>query len=125
VDTDLIGFVQDMDRCWLEHRFDDLGAYLAEDIVIVAPGGEQRIEGREKAVESYRHFMERCAVERFDASGHAVTRRGDTAIVEYGWKMDWRDADEARQAVGREVLVLVRRAGEWRVVWRMQMPIGP
>ncbi|MGI8840049.1 MAG: hypothetical protein ACR2F8_04585 [Caulobacteraceae bacterium] len=62
---DLIAFTSEMDRCWMEQRFADLSAYIADDVVMVAPGGKQRMEGLKAAVESYREFMSRCEVSRF------------------------------------------------------------
>lgn len=122
---DLAAFVAAMDRCWLERRFEDLAAYLAEDVVMAAPGGG-RVEGLASAVESYREFMSRSRIARFAARDHAVTLRGDTAVVEYGWDMAWESGAESErerhEASGREVLVLARRADGWRVVWRTQPP---
>jgi ketosteroid isomerase-like protein len=121
VSNDLIALVEAMDRCWLERRIDDLAEFLAEDVVVVSPAG-LRLTGLDKVTDSYREFMDRCTVERFEASGHTVTQRGDTAVVEYGWDMAWRDGDVRQQAKGREVLVFARRGGQWRVIWRTQVP---
>jgi hypothetical protein len=41
---DLVAFVQQMDRCWLEQRFDDLARYIASDAVMAAPDGRTRLE---------------------------------------------------------------------------------
>lgn len=110
-----------MDRCWIERRFSDLSAYLAVDVVLVAPGGKHRIEGLEASVESYREFMSRSDVSDFDSHGHVVTQRGATAIVEYDWRMSWNDQGQDHDATGREVLVLTRYEHGWRVVWRTQL----
>lgn len=58
--SELIAFIAQMDRCWLERKFDDLAGYLARDVVLVAPDGKQRIEGVDASIESYREFMSRC-----------------------------------------------------------------
>ena len=118
----LVSFVEAMDRCWIERRFDDLSAFLAPDIVIVSPDGATRVAGLFAAVESYRSFMARSKVAWFAARDHVVTERGDAAIVEYRWDMAWRSDGVAHEASGRELLVLARRDGAWRIVWRMQLP---
>ena len=118
----LIEFVRDMDRCWIERRFDDLAAYLCADVVMVAPGGRQRSDGRDAAIAGYREFMSRCELRRFDSHGHVVTRNGDTAIVEYGWDMAWADEGMRHEAKGREILVLAHQDRGWRIVWRTQIP---
>jgi hypothetical protein len=119
--TDLITFVQAMDRCWMERRYDDLASYIAEEVVMVAPGGQGRMEGLDAAVESYREFMSRSHVDRYETSGHIVTERGDAAVVEYGWDMEWESDGAGHSASGREILMLARRGGAWRVVWRTQL----
>ena len=114
-------FVEAMDRCWLERRFQDLHNFLAEDVVLVAPGGNPRIKGISAAVESYRQFMAHATVQQYATAGHEVTLRGDTAVIEYGWNMDWTAHGSSHQDSGREVLVLARRDSNWRVVWRTQI----
>lgn len=117
----LIEFVDAMDWCWIDRRFEDLANYLAPDIVMVAPGGKVRLEGLDASVESYREFMARSEIRRYVTSDHVVTERGDTAVVEYSWSMSW-DGGGSHTASGREVLVLARPDGGWRVVWRTQLP---
>lgn len=117
----LAGFVAELDLCWLEHRFDDLAAYLAEDVTFALTAGD-RIEGQAAAIDTYRAFMQRCRVERFQTSDVKVSMRGDAAVVEYQWDMDWSDATGAHAATGREVLMLARGDSGWRVFWRTQLP---
>ena len=119
---DLIAFAKGLDRCWMERRFADLSGYIASDVIMVAPGGKHRMQGIEAAVASYRDFMSRCDVKRFQTSGHVVTRRGPAAVIEYDWDMCWSDQGIEHEDKGREVLVLTRHADEWRVVWRTQIP---
>jgi hypothetical protein len=76
-----------MDRCWMERRFTDLSGFIAKDVAMVAPGRKHRMQGIEAAVESYREFMSRCEVKRFQTFDHVVTRRGPAAVVEYDWDM--------------------------------------
>jgi ketosteroid isomerase-like protein len=120
--ADLIAFVESMDRCWIERRFDDLPGFIADDVVMVAPGGQTRVTGLPAAIDSYREFMERSVVRRFATSDHIVTERGDAAVVEYQWEMAWENDGAAHDAVGSEILMLARRGGAWRVIWRTQRP---
>lgn len=117
---DLIAFTKAMDRCWIERRFGDLSQYA--DVVLVAPGGKQSIEGLDASVESYREFMSRSEVNGFDSYGHVVTQRGAAAVVEYDWRMNWNNGRAEHDATGREVLVLARNDSGWRAVWRTQLP---
>lgn len=117
----LADFAADMDRCWQERRFDDLRNYLDENIAIVAPDGGARTAGIEAAIDSYREFLERSEVTRYETSDTIVTERGDTAILEYRWAMDWTSDGTAHTAEGREILVLNRSGEEWKAVWRIQL----
>ncbi len=120
---DLIAFATEMDRCWIERRLGDLSGYLSRDVVMVAPGGKRRTVGLDAAVESYREFLSRSEVSRFHTYDHVATQRGETAVVEYEWDIAWNDQGENHEARGREVLVLARYGQEWRVAWRMQIPV--
>jgi len=124
VDTELDTFTDRMDRCWLEGRFPDLANFLAEDVVFVAPGGAKRSEGLAPAIESYRQFMSHARMNRWETGGQVVTVRGDAAVIEYGWDAAWTMGGVDHAEKGRELLVLARRAGEWRMVWRTQIPGG-
>jgi len=115
------GFAEAMDRCWRERRFEDLSRFMAPDVVMVAPNGD-RIEGRHAAADSYRSFMERCEVDRFQVSDEHVVHREATAVIDYRWSMDWREGEQISAAEGRELLVLSHGSEGWRVVWRTQLP---
>ncbi len=117
----LIAFAKAMDRCWIEHRFDDLAGYLDPKVVMVAPGGEHRLSDLASAIENYRAFMAQSDVQRFHTSSYTVTERGDTTVIEYAWDMAWTTNGAIFDAKGREVLVLARREAGWRVIWRMQI----
>ena len=120
--ADFISFADRMDRCWMEGRLPELAEFLAEDVVFVAPAGTPRSEGLAPAIESYRQFMSHAQVNRFQTGDRIVTVRGDTAVIEYRWQMDWTAAGADHAENGREVLVLARRGEGWRVVWRTQIP---
>jgi ketosteroid isomerase-like protein len=122
--TELDSFTDQMDRCWLEGRFPDLAKFLAEDVVFVGPGGTPRVEGRAPAIESYRQFMSHARMNRWESGDQVVTVRGDTAVIEYRWDAAWTAGGVDHAEKGRELLVLARRTGEWRVVWRTQIPGG-
>ena len=115
-------FAQAMDQCWLQRRFDDLSAFLAKDMVLVAPGGNGRIDGCAAIIDTYREFMDRSQVSQFENGAVNVTERGDTAVLEYSWAMAWESKVASHQATGREILVIARRSGDWKVIWRTQLP---
>ena len=121
-DDEFISFVERMDRCWMQGRLQDLDAFLAEDVVFVAPGSRRRGEGIAQAIEGYRQFTSHARIDHFQTNDYVVTQRGDTAVVEYAWQMTWVAGGAEHNETGREVLVLARRDDNWRVVWRTQIP---
>jgi ketosteroid isomerase-like protein len=122
-DHDLIELVKQMDRCWIERRFDDLPNYLAPEITVFTPYN-RRFQGLPVILQNYRDFMDRNEVRSFEPSDFHVTEAGDAAIVEYVWAMDWAGGAQIHSAKGREVLALSRRDGAWRIFWRAQIPIA-
>jgi ketosteroid isomerase-like protein len=121
MENELIQFARNMDRCWLEGRFDDLASYVADDAVLASADGKRGIEGCESFVGTYREFMSRSDVLRFETSYYLLTERGQSAVVEYDWSMTWKDQGGTHSATGREVLVLAQRGTSWCVIWRLQL----
>jgi hypothetical protein len=122
-DHALIEFVKEMDRCWIERRFDDLSGYFAPEITVVTPF-DRRFQGLPVVLGNYREFMSRNEVRTFTPSDFFVTQAGDAAVVEYAWEMEWADDRQTHNAKAREVLALSRRDGAWRIIWRTQIPVA-
>ncbi|MBV8865138.1 MAG: nuclear transport factor 2 family protein, partial [Acidobacteriaceae bacterium] len=87
-DAEFISISRALDDCWMQDRLEDLRSFLADDVVLVAPGGKPRIIGITEAIESYRQFTTYAEINRFQTSDYAVAWRGDTAVVEYEWEMN-------------------------------------
>jgi hypothetical protein len=95
---------------WQSRSYAELSGHLDDDVVIVAPGFQGRVEGRNACVESYREFMERVTIERYEQAEPVIDAWEGTAVATYRWEM-------------HDILVLQRRAPAnadvaWRVVWR-------
>lgn len=60
----------------------------------------------------------------WETGNQMVTVRGDIAVIEYSWEMAWTAGGVDHAEKGRELLVLARRDGKWRVVWRTQIAGG-
>ena len=122
-DHELIEFVKQMDRCWIERRFDDLPNYLAPEITVFTPYN-RRFEGLAVIIQNYREFMGNNDVRAFEPSDFHVIEAGDAAVVEYIWAMEWAGKEQTHNAKGREVLALTKRDAAWRIFWRTQIPIA-
>src|ERR1035438_3234723 len=79
-DDEFISFVERMDRCWMQGGLQDLDAFLAEDVVFVAPGGKRRGEGIAQAIEGYRQFTSHA---RIDEKPLRLTDRQALQVAAY------------------------------------------
>jgi hypothetical protein len=108
---------------WQSRSYSELSGYLDDDVVIVAPGFQGRVEGRNACVESYREFMERVTIERYEQAEPVIDVWEGTAVATYRWEMAWTSGGVSNRDIGHDILVLHRRAPAdadvaWRVVWR-------
>ena len=111
-----------VNQAWLKGRFEDLDGLLREDVVFVAPGLVDRVEGRAACERSYADFATHATVHDFKESEFQVDVWGDTAVVAYRFEVGYAMKDERHRADGREVFVFVRENDEWRVAWRTMLP---
>jgi ketosteroid isomerase-like protein len=116
------GVVSRISTAWQSRRFEDLAGYFDDEMVIVAPGFQGRVEGRKACIESYREFMERVSIQRYEEAVPVIDVWKDTAVATYRWEMDWTSGGVPNRDAGRDILVLYRAesggTAEWRVVWR-------
>jgi ketosteroid isomerase-like protein len=121
-DTTPLGVVRAVDRAWIAGDLDALDDLLDPAMVIVDSDGRHVAVGRDACEASYRVFTERAAVSDFEPHDEQVDVAVDTAVVSYGYHIAYVLGGEALDEEGREVVVLARNEGAWRVVWRMPLP---
>ncbi|MGH9280919.1 MAG: nuclear transport factor 2 family protein [Acidimicrobiales bacterium] len=111
--------VQRINQAWRDGDAAGIGGLFHEDAVIVHPGFEGRSEGRDACVRSYQEFAEQAAVQRLDAFDAHTDVVGDTAVVTYGFEIDYQVEGELLNDSGRDVFVLRREnGGPWQAIWR-------
>lgn len=110
-------------RAWFEGRPRDVAPLFHADAVAVFLAADHRLVGRDAIVESYVQYVERAKTHAFVEHEHAIDVFGDTAVVNYRFSVRYETDDGVQDDVGQELLVFVRRAGAWGVVWRTQAPI--
>jgi uncharacterized protein (TIGR02246 family) len=114
--------VAGISTAWRTGRINELHDFFADDAVLIAPGARARIQGRVAVVETYREFAENTVSQEYRELDLAVDVFGDTAVATYRYEIEWqRDGAQFKEA-GSDVLVLSRRAGKWKVVWRTIVP---
>jgi hypothetical protein len=114
--------VSRISAAWQSRRYEDLLDYFDDEMVIVGPGFQGRVEGRKACVESYREFMERVSIERYEEAVPVIDVWEGTAVATYRWEMDWTSGGVPNRDAGHDIVVLSRAdsggAAAWRVVWR-------
>ena len=114
--------VAGISTAWRAGRISELHDFFADDVVLIAPGARARVQGRVAVVETYREFAENTATQDYRELALALDVFGDTAVATYRYEIEWtRDGAQNKEA-GSDVLVLSRRAGKWKVVWRTIVP---
>ena len=112
--------IEAYDRCWLEGRPQDLRQFLHPDVVFTGPQFQRLAVGIDACVKSYEDFIAQAKVHAFKTSDYVIDVAEQAAVITYCWMVDYEIAQKRYSEIGRELLVLVRRADRWLVAWRTQ-----
>jgi uncharacterized protein len=115
-------FVQTLDAAWLGRDWERLERLLAPEVVYMMPGLSGTLRGRAAALASYMEFMRDAQVHEYNATDIESEVLGAVALLSYRWQMDWSKGEENFRATGRDVCVLEPAGGDWRILWRTQLP---
>jgi uncharacterized protein (TIGR02246 family) len=109
-------------RAWVAGAAHEVAALFDDAAVVVAPGLQGRVEGREAVVRSYEEYIHHARTHSFEEQEHAIDVFGDTAVVTYRFAIRYtrNDEDAEREESGQEIIVLRRGAGGWKAIWRTQ-----
>jgi hypothetical protein len=103
---------------WVQGRPDDLEKHFHADVVFVAPGFGQRLEGRAACVDSFRDFCSTAVVHNYTTTGPSLDVVAETAIAAYAFEIEYGLGSESFSEAGRDVWVFVRDQDRWLAVWR-------
>src|SRR5437868_1544629 len=120
--TEVWELVRESNRAWMAGATHELTGLFDERAVMVLPGLQGRVEGREAIVKSYEDYNHHARTHAFEEQEHFVDVFGDTAVTTYRFFVRYTMQGEAeeREETGQEVLALQRTGGRWRNVWRTQ-----
>jgi uncharacterized protein (TIGR02246 family) len=109
-------------RAWVAGAANEVAALFDEAAVVVAPGLQGRIAGRDQIVRSYEEYVHHARTHSFEELEHSIDVFGDLAVVAYRFDVRYtlNDEDGERDETGQELLVLRRGAAGWKVIWRTQ-----
>ena len=114
--------VKEINDSWVLGRPENLNNYFHNEIVFVAPGFSQRIEGRAACVDSFRDFCASARLRDYKPADPSIDVCGETAIATCSFKIEYDLGNESFDEGGRDVWVFARNEGKWLAVWRTIIP---
>ncbi|MEZ6194446.1 MAG: DUF4440 domain-containing protein [Planctomycetota bacterium] len=117
-EIEIRGVLREMQRAWTEGRYDDLRAWLDEEVLIAPPRGARRIRGAGPYAASYRDFDEAADTLEFTPAEPEIDVMGEIAVARCPFRMVYVMQGRRHEEEGVDLLVLSRAIGAWRVVWR-------
>lgn len=117
-DADPWDTVRQINDAWRSGDAVDIGHLFHPDAVIVHPGFESRTEGREACVDSYVAFALQARISRLEEFEPQIDVVGDTAVVTYGFEIDYEMEGQAFEDGGTDLFVLTRTNDGWQAIWR-------
>lgn len=115
--------IRELNAAWPEGRLEDIGRCFDDEAVMVPPGGGVLIRGREAVVGSFREFLNMAKVHSFEILNPTVTVFGATACAVVPFQIYYELQGQVYDEKGEDILVLMQNSGEWRIVWRTQVPL--
>jgi uncharacterized protein (TIGR02246 family) len=111
-------------RAWTAGAAHEVANLFDESAVVVAPGLQGRVQGRDAIVRSYADYVHHARTHSFEELEHSVDVFGDLAVVTYRFAIRYtlNGEDAEHDETGQEVLVLRRGPSGWKAIWRTQMP---
>ena len=110
--------IRDINLAWKSGRTDRLHNFFHPGMVMVGPGFQELVRGRDACVESYREFGANAKVYEFTESDFKIGVWGDTADCTYAWSMTYERAGRKSHEVGTDQFVFSRQGDKWLVVYR-------
>lgn len=117
--------IQDLNKAWIEGHPENLENYFHNDMIIVAPDFQEKGNGKEACVESYKNFTNMASISNFKESDPKIEIFGFTAIVSYSFEISYEMNNETFQDTGRDLFVFIHENKKWQAVWRTVLPLLP
>jgi len=122
---DIERFVRDLNRAWVEERYEDLRAFFDDDVVLLTPGAGDATVGAESMVESYRQFASLATVHGFEVTGVELFARGPVVMAHARFDVDYEISTGRFRESGLEIYA-IDVSGDVsgsspKVVWRTQV----
>lgn len=114
--------VERLNDSWLNDKLENMDMFFHKQVVMLQPGTNKKVIGREALIDSYREFVESSEVSDFRTKDLAIDVFEDTAVVFYTFRIKYRVETTNYDEDGSEILILHRHNDRWLIVWRTQLP---
>lgn len=114
--------IEQLNDAWLNDKLDNMEKLFHKRVVMIVPGTNRKIRGRELMIESYREFIEMSDVSDFRVQNMVIDVFDTTAVALYNFRIRYRVETTNYDENGVETLVLHRHNDRWLIVWRTQQP---
>lgn len=115
-------FVERLNDSWLNDKLENMDMFFHKQVVMLQPGTNKKVIGREAMIDSYREFVESSEVTDFRTKDLAIDVFEDTAVVFFTFRIKYRVETTNYDEDGSEILILHRHNDRWLIVWRTQLP---
>lgn len=113
--------LEELNSAWRNERFEELGQFFDENVIMKGPGFKDLVPGREALVQSYATFMKQAKVTELAESNHSIHSWSDTAVATYDWTISYERDGKMNRDSGQEMFVFTRRASRWVAVLRVML----
>ncbi len=117
--------LQEINMAWAQGRLDDLRQYFHKDMVIVAPGFQQRVNGQDACIKTFEEFVNQASNIAYEETPLAVDVCGDTAVVAYEYEVRYDMKGESHRETGQDIFIFAREGQHWLAIWRTMFPAPP
>jgi ketosteroid isomerase-like protein len=117
-------FLRNLNDAWLAHRFDELGNYFHDSVVMLPPGTSEPVTGAEKMVEGYRQFLSMATIHSFHVKDISIFNFDSVALCHLQFEVDYEINGSRSREEGIEVYVIGRFDSALKVVWRTQIQLA-
>lgn len=116
--------VNRLNDCWINDKFENMDMFFHKQVVMLEPGTNRKITGREEMIDSYRNFAESAKVTDFRIRDLLIDVFETTAVAFYTYRIHYSVESTNYDETGSEILVFSRHNGRWVIIWRTIGPAG-
>lgn len=116
---EILSFLQEYNQTWLRNDIPGLKTFFHENIVILNSKMEILGSGLDACIKSYEDFLSQGTIHEFTVEKNHVEDLGQNVMLITGYVMDYEIGGKRYKENGKEMLVLSKQSGDWKIVIRM------